>query len=550
MSQAKKVLAMLGGAQFGESGHSAEVNGPILKEFMEESGRYEVTLTEDRDMFRAENVNAFDLVMVYTTGGELTAEQEEGLAAFVRNGKGFVGIHSAADSFKANRSYMEMIGARFRTHPPFQTHDIVLVDDAHPVTVRTESFTMDEELYLIDFEVPREQVHVLAQVTFQGTPVPVLYTKGYGDGRVVYCSLGHQRNAFENGTFRKWILHGADWVARTSDGWREDVSCGVIGYGPAFSMGKVHGEMITLTPGLEFTCICDRDERRLVEAGKDWPKTTMFNDYRRMIDSGRVELVVVITPHNSHAKLAVDALDAGCHVIMEKPMAITSAECSSMIDAARANHRVLTVFHNRRLDNDFLTIKDFVERGLLGELVYIEGNAAGRGRPKTWWRSSKEISGGRMHDWGAHFIDWMLQLVDRKVTSVFGYSHKCVWHHVTNQDDATAIFRFDNGCIGRFYSSSIDPTPHPRWRIVGTKGALTADWQGYVLYTDLGKTTAEFPKWFSDYTGKYFYWNLADHLIAGDPLMVRADEARRVISIIEAAERSAEEGREVEPAFG
>ena len=549
MSQAKKVLVMLGGAQFGESGHSAAVNGPILKEFMEASGRYEVTLTEDRDMFRADSVNQFDLVIVYTTGGELTPEQEEGLAGLVKGGKGFVGIHSAADSFKANEPYMKMIGARFRTHPPFQTHDITLLDDAHPVTVRTESFAMDEELYLIDLQVDREEIHVLAQVTFQGTPMPVLYTKGYGEGRVVYCSLGHQRNAFENGTFRKWILHGADWATRTSDNRRDEVTCGVIGYGPAFGMGKIHGEMITGTPGLTFTCICDRDERALVEAGKDWPKTTMFKDHRRMIHSGRVEVVVIVTPHNTHAQLAVEALEAGCHVVMEKPMAVTSAECTSMIDAAKAHDRMLTVFHNRRLDDDFLTIKDFVARDLIGDVVYVEGNAAGRGRPRTWWRTSKEISGGRMHDWGAHFIDWMLQLVPQKVTSVFGCSHKCAWHHVTNQDDATAIFRFENGCVARFYSSAIDPTPHPRWRIIGTKGAIVVEGQGYTLYTDLGKTTGEFPKWFPDFTWKYFYWNLADHLVADDPLMVTAEEARRAISVIEAAERSADEAREVAPAF-
>jgi len=550
MSQVKKVLAMLGGAKFGESGHCAETNGPILKQFMEDSGRYEVTLTEDRDMFRAEKINDFDLVIVYTTGGELTAEQEKGLADFVKEGKGFVGLHSAADSFKANEPYMKMIGSRFRTHPQFMAHDITLLDDTHPVTMRTESFRMPEELYIIDLQVPSEEIHVLAQVTFQGQQIPVLYTKGFGEGRVVYNSLGHQKNAFENSTFRKWVLHGADWATRTSDNWREDVTCGIIGYGPAFSMGKLHGDMIAATAGLTVSAACDVDERRLVEAAKDWPQATMYKDHRQMLESGRVELVVIITPHNTHAALAVEALQAGCHVVMEKPMAITSVQCSAMVDAARDADRMLTVFHNRRLDNDFLTIVDFVQRGLIGEIVYMEGNAAGRGRPKTWWRSSKEISGGRMLDWGAHYIDWMLQLVPEKVTSVSGYNHKCTWHHVTNMDDAMAIFRFENGCVGRFYSSSIDPTGHPSWRIVGTKGAITSQGSSYTLHTDDGKTTGEWPQVLPDYTGKYYYWNLGDHLIANDPLMVTGEQARRVISIIEAAEVSAREHKEITPEFG
>jgi predicted dehydrogenase len=314
-------------------------------------------------------------------------------------------------------------------------------------------------------------------------------------------------------------------------------------------MGKVHGEMIQKTPGLKLVAACELDPRLLETAQADFPGIAVFQDYRKLAGSGDVDLVVVITPHNTHRDIAVACLDAGCHVIVEKPMAITSAECTDMIEAARKKARMVTVFHNRRLDSDFLTLLELVQSGAIGDIVHIEAAASGRHRPGTWWRSDKKVSGGIMHDWGAHFLDWMFQFVPKPILSVSGHMKKCIWPHVTIEDSADAIIRFEGGVTGRFYTSSIDPTPYPRWRIVGTDGAITADNDGYDLWTDVGRARGKFKEFWGEYNGKYFYWNIAGHLIASDPLMIKPEEARKIISVVEATETSSKAGGEVRPNY-
>ena len=85
---------------------------------------------------------------------------------------------------------------------------------------------------------------------------------------------------------------------------------------------------------------------------------------------------------------------------------------------AHAKGLMLSLFHNRRWDGDYLTIRSLIEKGLIGEVFHIECGQAGYGHPGFWWRSDKAISGGVMHDWGAHFIDWILNLVPAKITRI------------------------------------------------------------------------------------------------------------------------------------
>jgi len=238
-------------------------------------------------------------------------------------------------------------------------------------------------------------------------------------------------------------------------------------------------------------------------------------------------------------------LRAGKHVVVEKPMCLTVEEATEMIEAAKRSGVTLTVFHNRRHDGDYMAIKEVIAKGLLGEIFHIEAYMGGYGHPGTWWRSNKEISGGLFYDWGAHIVDWTLNFYEgRRIQSVTGFFHKRVWMDVTNEDQVQALIRFDDGAVADIQMSNIARVGKPRWRILGTKGAITDEWKGsFRVYTEVQGYPAEMEIQYKKSTWEEWYPNLAKHLLDGAPLEVTPESSRRVIEVISYAEKSAKSGK-------
>ena len=184
----------------------------------------------------------------------------------------------------------------------------------------------------------------------------------------------------------------------------DTIRCGVIGYGGAFNMGRAHANYITETDGLELTAVCDLDPNRTEVALQDFPQITIYNAVEKLLAAPDVDLAVIVLPHNVHAKIALQCLEAGKHVIVEKPMCITIDEATAMIEAGRQSGKMVSVFHNRRQDADYRALREIVvEKQLLGDVFSVEMWGGGFGAPNpNWWRSVKAISGGHFYDWGAH----------------------------------------------------------------------------------------------------------------------------------------------------
>jgi scyllo-inositol 2-dehydrogenase (NADP+) len=327
----------------------------------------------------------------------------------------------------------------------------------------------------------------------------------------------------------------------------------VIGYGGAFNMGRGHLNWMQ-EAGITPVAACDLDEARMRVAAEDFPGLRTYTTVEGLLADDGVDLVTIITPHDSHAPLAIQALNAGKAVITEKPMCLTSQEATDMIAASQKNGVMLSVFHNRRHDGDFLALKEaIVEKKRLGDVFSIQAGFAGYGHPGHWWRSNKAISGGAFYDWGAHFLDWILNLMPgQKVVSVTGFFHKRLWHDVTNEDHVQAILRFDSGAHADLSFSSISSLPLPRWRIQGTQGGILDDGSvkdGMTLFGSLdglkvqGELRNKPTLW-----GQY-YKDIYAHLAEGGPLDVTPESARRVIAVIEAAEKSARSGQAEPVAF-
>ena len=265
-----------------------------------------------------------------------------------------------------------------------------------------------------------------------------------------------------------------------------------------------------------------------------------LKDENKIIDLG-----VAVVPHHLHRKIVLSLIEAGKNVICEKPFAITIKECTAMIRAAKKKGVMLSVFHNRRWDGDFLAIKRIIDDGLIGEIFHIECYSGNYAHPKSWWRSEKSVSGGIIYDWGAHFVDWILNLMPGKMETVYGIFHKRLWYDVTNEDQGEAIIRFEGGRYAEFQTSTIAALGKPKWRILGTKGALTIN-QGennVNVTTFVNGCQEELKVPFMQSCWENYYLNIADHLLTGEALSVTAASARRVIAVFELAERSAETGQ-------
>ncbi len=323
----------------------------------------------------------------------------------------------------------------------------------------------------------------------------------------------------------------------------KSVRAGIIGYGGAFGMGLRHGQSMEATGRMKVVAICDLDKDRRKVAEADWPKATTYAKVDKLLAEAELDLAVIILPHNLHAPVALQCLEAGCHVVTEKPMCLTVAEATAMIDAAREHRRMVSVFHNRRWDGDFMTLRELVcERKLIGDVFHVEMYGGGYGKPGTWWRSFKEVSGGLFYDWGAHYLDWLLQLMPGRVTGVTGFFHKLKWFEVSNEDNVEAAIRFDDGAVAHVHWSSLAMAGKERWRILGTEGAIVSADGRFVVKTLHGDLPATIEVRYRDSDWDAYYRNIAEHLTGDAELIVTAEQARRVIGIMEYAERSSASG--------
>ena len=356
-----------------------------------------------------------------------------------------------------------------------------------------------------------------------------------------------RRRVYTNQGIAQQHSEGYSELAKTKS---KEVKWGIIGYGGAFNMGKSHGNGINGCEGMRVTAACDLDAARLEVAKQDFPGVATYTDYKKMLASPDVDNVVIILPHNVHYSSAMDCLNAGKGVVLEKPMCITCDQATDMIELAKKKKVLLTVYHNRRHDGDFMTIRDFLNKGVIGKIFRVEAFMGGYGKPRDWWRSSKEISGGAFYDWGAHVTDWVLNfLPGRKIKNVTGFFQKRVWMESTNEDETQAIVRFDDNVVADICLSSIAKVGKPKWRILGTKGGLVDIGGSFKANLNVDDYPAEITVKYKDTTWGEWYPNLAAHLLEGKPLEVKPEEARRVIMILDYAERSHKAGKSLETPF-
>ncbi len=197
----------------------------IMKKIAEKSGAFEVTITDDVSPFTAEGLKPYDAVMFYTTGElPMTDDQKKAFVNFIRSGHGFIGVHSATDTFYLWEDYHDLIGGYFNGHPWHQQLTVDVADPNHKIVAFLgKSIQLNDELYQIDDFDPRTS-HVLLKldpgsvdIKKQGSRPkyygwPVAWTRMDGKGRMFYCSLGHEHDVWNSDWYQQLLLNAVQWV--------------------------------------------------------------------------------------------------------------------------------------------------------------------------------------------------------------------------------------------------------------------------------------------------------------------------------------------------
>jgi scyllo-inositol 2-dehydrogenase (NADP+) len=335
------------------------------------------------------------------------------------------------------------------------------------------------------------------------------------------------------------------------------IGVGIVGYGYA---GRVfHTYLVGRASGLALRAVAARDAGRREQAAREHEIAT-YATLDEMVDDRDVDLVVLATPHDTHAELAIRALAAGKHVVVDKPMAITLAEADRMVEAARRADRMLSVFHNRRWDWDYLTVKQVLSSGLIGKPFLFETTVLNYRAPRSSWRSSAAAMGSLVHDWGAHLVDHALRLVESPVERVYcRIVRPRPLPEIGNY--ARLDLTFKDGTLYSVETGNLVRAPKPRWYVVGDEGALIKHGldpqERAFLRTGNPDDAAELPEEkarvttmvagqpaeitvdsvHGSWTG--YYANVSAHLNEGAPLEVTPEQAREVIRVLDAAVRSA-----------
>jgi len=342
---------------------------------------------------------------------------------------------------------------------------------------------------------------------------------------------------------------------------------GIIGYGLAGAV--FHAPLVAATPGLQLSAIVTSNEERRAQAARRYPEAEILSNPVQLFTKSAVDIVVVASPNRTHVPLAIEALDAGSHVVVDKPLAASAEDGQAAVDAAKAKGRLLTVFQNRRWDGDFLTLRKLVADGRLGRVMRFESHFD-RWRPevKPGWRmlDAPAEAGGLLYDLGAHLIDQSLLLFG-PVTHVYAELDRRR-AGVTVDDDSFVSLAHASGVRSHLWMNALSAQLAPRFRVLGDRAAFTKyglDPQEERLRDGADPAVAGWSEEAPDRWGRLgadadnqpvrtepgayleFYRLLAAALATGGPAPVDPQDAVTTLKIVEAAQRSAQHGEVVEP---
>jgi len=346
----------------------------------------------------------------------------------------------------------------------------------------------------------------------------------------------------------------------------------LIGYGSAAKV--FHAPLISGVPGLALACIHSRHPTQVL---RDWPQVRVVASAQEALQDPAIDLVVIATPNDTHYPLALAALQAGKHVVVDKPCTVSLADTEHLLAVAAERARVLTVFQNRRFDADFLALQQVMASGALGRVVQVASHFD-RYRPVVpqRWREQNLPGSGLWFDLGPHLIDQALALWG--LPDALSLDLACLRDGAQVNDWFHAVLRYDSAHKGLrviLHASTLVAELGPRWAVHGTQGSFTKfgldtqedalkaggrpnldslqDW-GFdpqpaevLQLTQIGGVAAPVSvrRSITNLPGNYlqFYANLRDHLLGQADLLISPTQVQAVMQVLDLGRRSARDGR-------
>lgn len=322
----------------------------------------------------------------------------------------------------------------------------------------------------------------------------------------------------------------------------------VVGCG---QIGSRHLEVIKKEPNAELVALCDIDTEKLRNLKKEYNDVSLFEHYEKMLSETDVDVVSICTPHRLHSEMSIKAAEHGIHILVEKPMALTSEKSQEMIDVAKKNNVRLFVVKQNRYNKPIALTKKALSEKKLGNIYMVQCNVMWN-RYKGYysnssWRGRKELEGGALHTQVSHFIDllvwWFGDL--EKAKTIMDTLHQ----DVEIEDCGVSALRFKSGVIGSLlwttavynvnYEGSIT--------IIGEKGTIKIggkylnkiefwDVKSYPMPKEM--EFDDLPNLYSNYQGTssnhdLLFSDLISKIVKGRKGMVEGPEGMRTVEAIE-----------------
>ena len=344
----------------------------------------------------------------------------------------------------------------------------------------------------------------------------------------------------------------------------DKVRIGIIGIG---GMAGCHLGNLPNTRNAQLTAVCDIIKERADKAADKY-KCASYDNHKQLLKDKVCDAVIIVTPHYAHTTIGIDALTAGYHVLVEKPISVHKADCERLIAAYTNKKLVFSAMFNQRTDPHYRKIKEMLGRGDLGKLDRINWIITNWFRTESYyasggWRATwAGEGGGVLLNQCPHNLDlwqWLFGMPNR----VRGFCKLGRKHHIEVEDEVTAYMEYDTGCSGVFITSTGEAPGTNRLEVAGEHGRLVYE-NGTLKFTRNEVSANEFLKtspeafsapavWnigipVSGYGGQHaeILQNFVDAIFEGKPLLAPAVEGIRSVELGNAMLFSSETGKTVD----
>jgi predicted dehydrogenase len=323
-----------------------------------------------------------------------------------------------------------------------------------------------------------------------------------------------------------------------------------IGAGAGIFKGR-HKKVLDL-PTLEVVGVSDIDPDRAKAVGEELG-VPYWVDHKDMLAELKPDVAVITTPHPFHASIAIDCLNAGAHVLTEKPMAVRISEADAMIEAAKANDRLICVNFQQRFRSDSKTMKRIMDEGVLGKIQHFDmivpwPRTKAYFTNKPWSGQWLGEGGGVLINQGPHNLDHVIYLMGGLPKRLFAWNRNQV-HGIETEDTVQAMVEWDNGALGTIHLSTAEAGRDERVEIVGTKGTLQVvkdgtfslrvmdkDFRDYVLDPNITTKSPEVKEVkvnLDDGDGSHreVYEDFHSAILNGTPLLNNAEQGRMCVEL-------------------